>query len=190
MMTSAQETGQILIEGFTKKGSNCKNAVITKIMYCNESRSHHHPTCIGGNNFGNCFDCVTHPPASIALQSWGILCKTFGITLLGMQTMRFFLCTRYGKSSLSYVGLTEDRNVSLGHGNASDGPAFFALSALIIIAYLWDGHGACRLKIFSHTPTVFAGVIYTDDTNLVHSIPSVKATTMELIAHLQRSTNA
>jgi hypothetical protein len=190
MMTLAQETGQIPIECFAKKGSNCNNAVITKIMYCNKLRSHHHPTCISGNGFGDCYDCVPHPPASIALQSWGVLRKAIGVLLLAMQTMRFFLRTGYGKSALSYGGSTEDRNVGLGQGNAAAGPAFLALSALIIIAYLRDGHGARILTSLSHTPTVLAGVIYIDDTNLVHSTLSVKATPMELIAHLQRSTNA
>ncbi len=68
MMLSAQDKGQIPIEGFAKKGSNRVNAVITKIMLYNESRTHHHPTCIGGSNFGDCYDRVADPPASTALQ--------------------------------------------------------------------------------------------------------------------------
>ncbi len=36
MIASAQDRGQIPTECFAKKGSNCVNAVITKIMYCNE----------------------------------------------------------------------------------------------------------------------------------------------------------
>jgi hypothetical protein len=51
MMISAQEKGQIPLECFARKGSCCINAVMTKIMICDESRTHHHPTCIGGNNF-------------------------------------------------------------------------------------------------------------------------------------------
>ncbi len=50
MMASAQDKGQIPAECFAKKGSNCVNAVITKIMYCDESRTNHHPMCIGGND--------------------------------------------------------------------------------------------------------------------------------------------
>jgi hypothetical protein len=86
--------------------------------------------------------------------------------------------------------LTEDRNIGLGQGNTTAGPAFLALSALIIIVYLRDSHGVCILTSLSHTPTVLAGVIYVDDTDLVHSTPSVKATPTELITHLQQSTNA
>jgi hypothetical protein len=46
MVLSAQDMGQIPIECFAKKGNNCVNAVITKIMFCDESQMHHHPTCI------------------------------------------------------------------------------------------------------------------------------------------------
>ncbi len=69
-MISAQDMGQIPIECFAKKGSNCVNAVIAKIMVCDKSRMHHHPTCIGGNSFGDCYDRV-HTPQQASLQSWG-----------------------------------------------------------------------------------------------------------------------
>jgi hypothetical protein len=37
---------------FSKKSSNCINAVITKVFICDESRIHHHNACIAGNDFG------------------------------------------------------------------------------------------------------------------------------------------
>ena len=92
MLASAQEKDQISIECFAKKGSICINVVMTKVMFCDESRTHHHPTtCIGGNDFGDCYDRIAHPPASIALQSFGIPCAAIRVLLLAMQTMRFFL---------------------------------------------------------------------------------------------------
>jgi hypothetical protein len=83
MMISAQDKGQIPIECFSKIGSNCVDAVITKIMVCNESRTHHHPTCIGGNNFGNCYDRVARPLAS-SLQCWGVAWELIQVLLLAM----------------------------------------------------------------------------------------------------------
>jgi len=52
-LKSAQGKDQVPLECFAKKGSNCINAVMKKIMFCNESRTHHHPTCIGGNDFAD-----------------------------------------------------------------------------------------------------------------------------------------
>jgi hypothetical protein len=146
MMISAQGKGQIPIKCFAKKGSNCVDAVMTKIMVCGESRTHHHPTSIGGNNFGDCYDRVAHPPASIALQSWGISWEPIQVLLLAMQTMRFFLCTRFGKSTESYGGSNEDCTLGLGQGNATAGPGILALSSLIVNAYLCKGHGARQVS--------------------------------------------
>jgi hypothetical protein len=36
MLASTQEKDQIPIERFAKKGSNCINAVMTKVIFCNE----------------------------------------------------------------------------------------------------------------------------------------------------------
>ncbi len=84
MMILAQDKGQIPIKCFAKKDSSCVNAVMTKIMMCDESRIHHHPMCIGGNDFGDCYNRVAHPPASIALQSWGVAQAPIQILLLAM----------------------------------------------------------------------------------------------------------
>jgi hypothetical protein len=43
MMASTQDKGQIPAECYAKKVSNCVNVVIIKIMYCDKSRTHHHP---------------------------------------------------------------------------------------------------------------------------------------------------
>jgi hypothetical protein len=48
MLASAQEKDQIPIECFAKKGSNCINAVMIKVMFFSELRTHHHPMCISG----------------------------------------------------------------------------------------------------------------------------------------------
>ncbi len=190
MMTSTQDRGQIPAEWFAKKGSNCINVVITKIMYCNESRTHHHPMCIEGNNFGNCHDCIAHPPASIILQSLGFSCKAIGVLLLAVQTMRFFLSMGYGKSSLSYGGLEVYPTLGLGQGNAMAGPGFLPLSLQIVHAYVCNGHRSWTVTSYSRTPSQLAAVIYVDDTDLIHTSLSVTALPAELIAHSQKSTNA
>ena len=84
MMNSALGKNLIPLECFAKKGSNCVNAVMTKIMYCNESRTHHHPMIVLGNNFADCYDRVALPIASVALQSLGIPIEVVRVLLLAM----------------------------------------------------------------------------------------------------------
>ncbi len=146
--------------------------------------------CIRGNDFGNCYDRIAHPPASITLQSVGVSRKAIGVLLLAMQTMRFFLRTGYIESSLSYGGSEVDRTLGLGQSNAAAGLGFLALSLQIVQAYVYDGHGSRTVTSYSRTPSQLAAVIYVDDTDLIHTSPSVTASPAELIAHSQKSTHA
>jgi hypothetical protein len=67
MIGSALERNLIPGKCFSKKGSNCINAVMTKIVICDKSRIHHHDACIAGINFRGCYDQTAHPIAAISL---------------------------------------------------------------------------------------------------------------------------
>ena len=189
MLQSAQEKNQVPIECFAKKGSNCINAVMTKIMLCDESRIHHHPACIGGNDFADCYDRIAHPPASIALQSFGVPRPAIRVLLIAMQTMQFFLRTGFGESNRSYGGSIESPTLGLGQGNAAAGPGFLAISSLIVNAYLREGHGVRTQTSLTLRAYILAAVLYVDDTDNFHMTPKVTASAPELIQHSQESTN-
>ena len=190
MLRSAQERNQVPIECFAKKGSNCINAVMTKNMFCDESRTHHHPTCIGGNDFADCYDRMAHPPASLALQSFGLPRPAIRVLLVAMQTMRFFLRTGFGESTRSYGGSVDNPTLSLGQGNAAAGPTFLAISSLIVNAYLRQGHGARTTTSLTNRLVVLAATLYVDDADNIHMTPRVTDSPSDLIQHAQTSTNA
>jgi hypothetical protein len=189
MFKSAQERDQVPVECFAKKGSNCISAVMTKIMFCDESRTHHHPTCIGGNNFADCYDRMAHPPASLALQSLGLPRPAIRVLLKAMQNMQFFFCAGFGKSSRSYGGSIKNPTLSLGQGNAAAGPTFLTISSLIVNAYLREGHGARTMTSLTHRLFILATVLYVDDADNIHMTTSVTDSPLELIQHAQHSTN-
>jgi hypothetical protein len=54
-------------ECFSKRGSNCISAVITKIFIINESQIHHHDACITGNDFCDWYDRIAPTVAVIYL---------------------------------------------------------------------------------------------------------------------------
>ncbi len=63
---------QNLIPGkrFSKKGSNCIDAVMTKIFICDKSRIHHHDTCIAGNNWRLLRSGCPSNCCYVALEFW------------------------------------------------------------------------------------------------------------------------
>jgi hypothetical protein len=153
---------------FSKKGSNCINAVMTKIFICNESRIHHHDKCIAGNVFGDCYDRAANPIAALSLWSFEVPQPAINILLETMETMRFFLQTGFGESKTSYGGSHEEQLASYGQGNAAAGPGFRAMSSLIVNAYLHDGFGARIYSSYYKQLLILAAVMYVDDTDLVH----------------------
>jgi hypothetical protein len=142
MMNSTLDKNLIPLEFLAKKGSNNVNAVMTIIMYCNESRMHHHPMIILYNDFADCYNRVALPVTAVALQSFGILIEAVRVLLLAMQTMKYFLQTGFGESSQSYGSSMEDRMQGFGQGNAAAGPGFLAISVQMINAYLRDSHSS------------------------------------------------
>ncbi len=91
MIGTALERNLISGECFSKKGSNCINAVMTKIFICDESRIHHHDACIAGKDFGDCYDRAAHPIAALSLRSFGVPQPAINVLLETMETMRYFL---------------------------------------------------------------------------------------------------
>jgi hypothetical protein len=142
MIGTALEQNLIPGKCFLKKGSNCINAIMTKIFICDESSIHHHDGCIAGNDFGDCYDRAAHPIAALSLRSFGVPQPAINVLLETMETMRFFLRTGFGESKISYGGSHEERLAGYGQGNAAAGPGFTAMSSLIVNAYLRNGYGA------------------------------------------------
>ena len=83
----------------------------------------------------------------------------------------------------------EDRMQGFGKGNTAAGPGFLAISVQIVNAYLRDGHGSRTLTSYSHRLLILAAILYVNDTDMIHTTPSVTATAQELISHTQEATN-
>ncbi len=139
-------------EWFSKKGSNCISAVMTKIFTCDESRIHHHSASVIGNDFSDCYDRIAHNVAAVWLRAFGVPQPAINILLETMEIMRIFLQTGFGESKDLYGGTHEERLAGYGQGNAASGPGFTALSSLIVNAYLREGFCAKIYSSYCHRP--------------------------------------
>ena len=66
---------------------------------------------------------------------------------------------------------------------------FMAISAQILNVYHLENYGTWLYTSYSHRLRTLAAVLYVDDTDLIHTTPSINATPRELISHTQLSTN-
>ncbi len=190
MIGSALERNLIPGECFSKKGSNCINAIMTKIFICNKSKIHHHDACIAGNDFGDCYDWAAHPIAAISLRSVEVPQPAINILLETIETMRFYLRTGFGESKISYGSTHEEWLAGYGQGNAVAGPGFTAMSLLIVNAYLCDGFGAQIYSSNYKQLLLLAAVMYVDDTDLINLVGQPSCSPSKLIATAKTTTYA
>jgi hypothetical protein len=103
-----------------------------------------------------------------------------------MQTIQYVLKTGFGESADSFGGTTKSPNSGLGQGSGVSPPAFMALSSLIVRAYPRMGNGARMRSSYTSRPFVLAPVVYVDDTDLLHWLPSAYTSPEDLIDFVQK----
>ncbi len=196
MIFAKQMTGVALAmkmipgECFSKKGSNCISAMMTKIFICDESRIHHHSTSVIGNDFSDCYNRIAHNIAAVSLRAFGVPQPAINILLKTMETMRFFLWTGFGESKDLYGGMHEERLAGYGQGNAASGPGFTALSSLIVNAYLREGFGAKMYSSYYRQLLLLVAVMYVDDIDMIHWAQNPSCSPGDLIVAAQTATYA
>ena len=188
MMELAGDKGLVPAETFAKKDSHCNDAVMTKILFTDDSRIMHHPAAVGCCDLGDCYDRTAHGPMSIGLQSWGIPISAVKVLLTALQTMQFCLRTGFGESSKLYGGSKDDPLAGSGQGNGAAPPCFTNLSTLIVNAYRRLGHGAVLTSSYMSRIFILAAVLYVDDTDLLHRAVSPTTTDTALIKQVQEAT--
>ena len=89
MMSRAKAEGATPDEVFAKKGSHCDDATMTKNMFCDFSRILRRPAGVSSADYGECFDRMTHPPTSLAMQAWGIPKNAVRVIMTALRLMQF-----------------------------------------------------------------------------------------------------
>jgi len=142
MTDRALEEDVIPAEQFAKRGSQANHGLLASVLFADISRAMHIPAAIESVDLANCYDSVSHPIVSIALQSFNVNVPMVKMMLGVLQKMCWHLRTSFGRSPTSFGGTDSDPSMGLGQGATSAPPAFNAQSTLMINGYKALGHGA------------------------------------------------
>jgi hypothetical protein len=119
-------------------------------------------------DLANCYDAVTHPIASIALQSFKVCKVMMAMMLYVLKTMTWYLKTAFGQSKISFGGTALDPSMGLGQGNGAVPPGFLAVCTLMINVYCNLGHGVTFIGAWAQDAFTLAAVLFVDDSDLFH----------------------
>jgi hypothetical protein len=187
MMDRAFQEDIVLVKQFAKQGSQAPEGVVASSLFCNIARALHRTAAIESVDFANCYNAVSHPMASIALQSFKVRKVMLVMMLSVLQTMKWYLKTAFSQSLTFFGGSQDDPLMGFGQGNRAALPGFLAVSTLLIEAYRRQGHGARFTPGLARDALILAAVIYVNDSNLLHLAQSTP-TDAEFLASVQAAT--
>jgi uncharacterized protein (UPF0332 family) len=155
-------------EVFSKRNRMADDGTLTKVLAYNIIRQTRCPAGIASVDADNCYDRIVHAIASLVFQAFGVPKTAVELMLTTIQEIKFFLCTGFGDSTEFATSLLEIKTQGLCQGNGASPAGWAVVSICIILAHKKKGHGAHFLCPIMKLKSHIAGMIYVDDTDLIH----------------------
>jgi hypothetical protein len=144
------------------------NGTLNKVLAYDIIRQTKRPAGIASVDADNCYDRIAHAIASLGFQSFGVPPAAVESMLTTIQEMKFFLCTGFRDSTDYTSSKVEMKTLGLCQGNGAAPAGWAVVSICIIKAHKKKGHGAHFLCPITKLKNHIVGVIYVDETDLIH----------------------
>ncbi len=139
-----------------------------KVLFYNIVRQTWLPAGISAVNADNCYNCITHPVASLIFQSLGIQKEACESILKTIQDMKFFLQMGFGDSR-EFASATGDiKTPGMCQGNGAAPSGWMVDSIAMIQAHKRKGHGVHLRCPIMKKSIHLASTLFVDDTDLKH----------------------
>jgi hypothetical protein len=141
---------------------------MSKKLFYDIGRQLRRPAALALVDAANCYDRVAHAISSLVFQAFGTKPESCKAMHSAIQGMKFFLRTAFGDSKESVGARVNLKTQGFMQGNGAAPAGWAVVSISIIHAHKKEGHGAtflCPITKFSHK---VAGILYVDDTDIIH----------------------
>jgi hypothetical protein len=191
MMKTARQQELMPEEIFSEKNREADDGTLAKILFYDVTRQARIPAALASVDATQCYDRIAHAIASLVFQAFGIPQSAAESMLGTIENMKFFLRTGFGDStSFSGGKKIHIKTQGICQGNGG-GPATWGVISIVIVdAHTKKGHGAkfvCPISNLSHH---LGGVIFVDDTDLLHINMEEDETVEEAHEALQASVDS
>jgi len=170
MLANTRKHNMMPYEIFSERNKMADNGTLTKVLAYDIIHQSRRPAGIASVDANNCYDRIAHAIASLVFQSFGFGVPTAAAEsmLTTIQEMKFFLRTGFGDSTEFASSTVAIKTQGLCQGNGAAPAGWAAVSICILNAHKKKGHGAHFLCPITKLKNHIAGVIYVDDTDLIH----------------------
>ncbi len=174
-------------EIYSEQGRTADEGTLAKVLVFDIARQFKISTGVASVDANNCFDRIAHAMASMVFQALGTPPAAAEAMLSTIQEMKFFLRTAFGDSKSFAQSTIEIKTQGMCQGNGAACAAWAVVNITMIRAHKRKGHGAKFLCPISKLNCHIAGVIFVDDTDLLHINMYVNEGVDETLLHLQES---
>ena len=155
-------------EIYSEKNRMADDGGLAKVLFYDVVRQARVSAAIASVDAANCYDRIAHAIASLVFQACGVPRSAVTSMLEAIQNMKFFLRTAFGDST-SFSGSTiEVKTQGMCQGNGAAPAGWAVLSIVIIQAHKKRGHGAKFHAPISGVKLGLSGILFVDDTDLLH----------------------
>ena len=168
MLGNARRFNLMPEEVYSERNRMADDGTLTKVIAYDIIRQSRRPAGIASVDADNCYDRIAHAIASLVFQAFGVPSSAAECMLMTIQEVKFFLRTGFGDSS-DFASLQfEIKTQGLCQGNGASPAGWAVVSICLINAHKKKGHGGHFLCPITKLTSHIAGVIYVDDTDLIH----------------------
>lgn len=187
MLYNVRQHAMMPDEIFSECGRTPVDGTMAKILFHDISRQFCQPAAIASVDASNCFDRICHAIASLVFQATGVPPPAVASMLRAIEEMKFFLRTAFGDSTTFAGGGVEYKTQGMCQGNGAAPAAWGVVSITIINAHKRQHSGATFLCPISAIKRAVAGVLFVDNTDLMHLDMSQQVTYEEVHYEMKSS---
>eukprot|EP00956_Cyclotella_meneghiniana_P027276 scaffold60862_cov41-Cyclotella_meneghiniana.AAC.6 len=173
---------------FSERAREATDGGLGKKLFTDIVNQLRRPAGLASVDAANCYDREAHNAISnMVFQAFGTPSSACRSMHTAIQEMKFFLRTAFGDSKESVGARVELKTQGYMQGNGASPVGWAVVSIMIIHAHKKEGHGATFICPITKLQKSLAGILYLDDTDIVHLDMSRLETVSEAHAALQRS---
>ena len=187
MMNRAMALHLIPESQYAKKGSQCIDAALVKILFFEHLRLRRINGTFMTKDLMQCFDRMAHPVAALCTRRLGVPPMVVKSMVSSLTRMKHFLRTAYGDSAISYGGDLRKPLQGAIQGNGAAAQIFVAISCLMIAFLESECIGFHIRTSLSLTLISFIVVMYVDDADIMISASTITETIASLLQRTQHA---
>jgi hypothetical protein len=168
MLSKSQRHILMPEEIYSEQNKIANDETLTKVLTYNIIQQTRQPAGIASVDANNCYDRIVHAIVSMVFQAFGVPSTAVEAMLTTIQVMTFFLRMGFRDSTDFASSKFEIKTQGLCQGNRASPAGWAVVSICIINAHKKRGHGTHFICPITQLRSHIAGVIYVDNTDLVH----------------------